>query len=937
MLRADALCMMFIFTVAMLIFSCSGQEINPESISDGPAIDSSAFIRDHYYESERTLVVTPTVDDTLGKSTATISQQATFYHQKTNMRILNAPKLYVYAVLLKQRIDVAKAENLPVTVVKSYVRSRTPSRHGLIVSEDVVKVFELSDGNVLEVYYGWQYTAVILENDTLALPHGEFSSVDFYSAQYEHYGVKTDVEDPYLMRLIIHANLVTKGVSGQQTNQLLRLKPWYEKVISSDPIKVENVSYEGVYSGCPNPVYVLNETVKTNKGLSSSSHRANVVLTVSAPNEREQPSYDSLFEAKSTGKLTLAKVSEIKNEDGFTMRTMSGAYVSSVSGKEIGTVVENTAYVTLQYPIKFESSYGSYDIAPINLSFDELEFKVTKISETDEVKNFSAVNRIQGKLGSCTLDVVDEKVLLRLQKSKPNFVVAVDSVYTLTGDGDVYNVNKEIIWSDGTKTHYNYSYTGEHEAKAYDFGEVVTNSLAWSVGSLNHGSKSQKTEEKKFSDVTKFVAVYTTTDWQSVATCGTQHGTFSFKETVPVVTFVDGKVQKTFAQRSYAMVGLGATLATNYNIVVRDAVSYKAYDYSYKVNATFNGGTSEQLTSYGKLLLTADEVGQAKYEPILTWNGYTATVKVVKTIPHTYAQDEVETFTESAILSLSDLTDKRIDAENTNFKVSETLTESSQTIKNNPWEKVLRERPFNYLVSNGAVVRSDLSTTVKDAVITFNDGVFKHTFDLKLDVTHKENFEGSYRDGDYDVTPLRLTVVATSNGKALQTMGVTNIYVKRAPEEPDGPNLGKPRAFYATATFDPSAQITRRAFVFLWEQGVTYAVCPYETMLPATADFKYKTDTYSGYNSVGYDLQNADHWQPARGSDDADAIRWYYSNGSLMSIIDKNLTCKFIGWKNVVNRQYALVIPGYTYTMDGYNIIVQAPNGATVTFNSHYE
>lgn len=162
------------------------------------------------------------------------------------------------------------------------------------------------------------------------------------------------------------------------------------------------------------------------------------------------------------------------------------------------------------------------------------------------------------------------------------------------------------------------------------------------------------------------------------------------------------------------------------------------------------------------------------------------------------------------------------------------------------------------------------------------------------------------------------------------------LLMKSLAKMPLSPHLGKPKSFTVSASFDP-AKATRRVFLFMWEKGVTYAVCDYETMLPQNSNLMYKIDTYSGYNSVGYDKNNsANHWQPARGVDSSDAIRWYFANGSLMSAIDKSLSCKVIGWKNIVNGDYALNIPGYTYVIDGYDITIKAPNGAKATFNSHY-
>ena len=99
----------------------------------------------------------------------------------------------------------------------------------------------------------------------------------------------------------------------------------------------------------------------------------------------------------------------------------------------------------------------------------------------------------------------------------------------------------------------------------------------------------------------------------------------------------------------------------------------------------------------------------------------------------------------------------------------------------------------------------------------------------------------------------------------------------------------------------------------------------------------YKVDSYTEYNSVGYNKNNSSSpWEPARGADNDDFIVWYSSDNTMISAIDKAVTCKSIGWKNIINSKYALIIQGYTYTINGYNITVIAPNGEEVTFNSHY-
>ena len=113
------------------------------------------------------------------------------------------------------------------------------------------------------------------------------------------------------------------------------------------------------------------------------------------------------------------------------------------------------------------------------------------------------------------------------------------------------------------------------------------------------------------------------------------------------MTFKDGDTTKSFPARKYQITGLGANVASNYNIVVRNQVSYKAYDYDYNATAAFNGGDAETLVSEGLLLIKADETGNPTYKAEQSWNGNTATLKVIKTTPHSFAEDEVETFTKT--------------------------------------------------------------------------------------------------------------------------------------------------------------------------------------------------------------------------------------------------------------------------------------------------
>ncbi len=911
---------------------CSDELSNPLT----PVTDTVTVFKDYYWTSERTGLASVAVKDTLVKSDASFDQTSTLYNQKENLSMTFHPTAYLNVRLAKQRIDVLNKGDLPVRLKNSYIESRKPYKNQTVLGEDVVKVFEFTDGQKATVSFGYRYLAVIVGNDTLAVPHVEVDEVIFSRQNTEAFGQKTETEDPYKSELVFQAAYTIRGTSRGEVSSKVDLKPWYHKVITAEATKVEKVSYNGKFINCPYEAYELVETVKTNKGEFSNTYRVNLSLEVTAPQQREQPSLDSLFNAVSSGKFAEKLFAEVKNEDGFTVRTMTGTYVSVNTGKKAKTSVESTVSFTYQYPVKFESEYGSYAIEPQKLSFEESGFEVEKLSEGKDGKLFCSVNTIEGVIGTCHLDLIEEVVNLRIQNGKEPNVTKVDSVYTLKGSGDDYIVDKTIVWSDGSKTTTTYDYKGRHSATATPFGNKVTSSLEWNENPLQRVSQSTENDEKKFSDVTKFKAVYTASTWRSDATNGKESGAFAFTETTPVVTFIDGKTTKTFPERKYTLTGTGADVASDFTMMVVNGVNYKAYAYDYTVKARWNGEAQPDLVSNGYLLMPADETGEPTYVPSQSWNGNTTTVKVTKTTPHTEAPDEVQTFTKSFTIGLNGLTNGKVYATNTDFSATETHTENSSTATDNPWTVVSYQRSYAYTLSNGAATRDDLRAEAKDAEIIFDDGAYRHTFNVRMNVTKNEKLGTARNEGNYVITPHILTVTGTTvDGKSVSTSATTDIYVEQ--QEPPQPNFGKPKGFSVTATFDPGSKVTRRAFVFNWENGVTYAVCDYETMLPKSSDFMYKQDSFTQYNSVGYDKNNAaQHWQPARGSDDSDAIRWYFANGSLMSAIDKALSCKVIGWKNIVDGDYALVIRGYTYEINGYNITVKAPNGQTVTFNSHY-
>ncbi len=1089
----------FMMLLTLVFFSCAEEDYVPGEV--GPSNFEVKFLN-----------VSADVNDTLQKSVSNFSQISYWSSTELDIAYQFDPKAYLTIELSKASINVEDESHLPIKLIDSYVELRDPyTLNDTIIGKDIVEIFKFDDGQIATVKYGYNYQGIRFNDKVVETPHVVIDSITYINHSYEDYGLTTELESTHKIVPEFMVYYTNKAISEGPISNTAILKPWYKKVITEDPLIVNEVTYEGNFIGCPIESYKVTEFVKTNKGDITNTYNVSLNHKFTGPKERTQPGTNDEFASKSQGNLVEEVFLETKNSDGFTLKTMTGKYTSSNTGKESKTIVESVVDFTYTTPTKLETQYGTHQIEPLKVSFEELGFSVSDKDSTENTVKWTTTNLVQPKLNSCELDVIDEKVVLTRGAIKNPDVVAVDSTYTLSGDDDDYIVDKTIIWSDGTKTSSKYTLKATHSIDAIDFGEVITTSLNWSDSELKLNSTTNKTEEKKFSDKTKFVVVYTTNIHQATATNGTESGQFAFKETSPKVQFVDGSITKEFEVRKFVLTGLGAKLISTPTEIVKNSIAYNAYPYDYTVSYIWNKDEAQEIKSLGKLLKAANVTGDPTYDAKQTWNGNKTTITVTKTTPNSHADDVVETYEVDYTISLGSLENGKVYAENTSFSTTENLSSETSdettngyfTIKsrtrdynfkisngktdrtvqstlkdaeitfddgvfqktfdvslnlskseslgtttksgnyfvtphtlnlraatidgktlttqgitdiyvqipdakydvdqswtgNTTTLKVIktstgidgsdivdnykfnftvslqdltngkvyaentsfsttssttdeqtkeskdgyfslkeRNRKLNYKVSNGKVDRN-LPTTVKDGTVTFDDGTFSHTFDVSLTLSQTENLGSTTIDGDYEVTPHTLNLEAsTIDGHKLSTQGITDIYVEKPGEEPEPPHLGRPKGFTVTATYDPATKVTRRAFCFNWEDGVTYAVCDYETMLPKQKDFMFKVDSYQNYNSVGYNKNNpSSPWEPARGSDDSDAIRWYSSNGKLISAIDKDISCKAIGWKNSENGSYALVIKGYTYSINGYNITVTAPNGEKVTFNSHHD
>lgn len=1092
----------FMMLFTMMFFSCAEETLVI------PDVTPSMF-------EIKNMSSSTTANDSLAKSTSNIYQNSYWNSSELGITLEFQPKAYLTIELSETSINVDDETKLPIKLVDDYISSSKPygkDVNDTIIGNNIVKIFQFDDGQVATITYDYNYHGFRFEGQVIETPHLVIDSVVYLKHSHELYTATNELEKTYKVtpEFMVYTTNAATNQKPIVHNQAV-FKPWYKKVITKEPLKVESVKYEGGFIGCPIEAYEVTEYVTTNQGDLTNTYKVLLNHKFTGPQERTQPGTDDEFASKSQGNLVEEVFLETKNSDGFTIKTMSGKYTSSNTGKNSKTIVESVIDFTYTTPTKLETQYGTHQIEPIKVSFEELGFSVSDKDSTENIVKWTTTNLVSPKLNQCELDVIDEKVVLTRSTIKAPDVVKVDSTYVLTGEDDDYVVDKTIIWSDGSQTTSQYSYKAKHSISAIDFGEKITSSLDWSENSLNVANSTTKNEEKKFSDITKFVVVYTTNIHQATATNGTESGQFAFTETSPKVQFIDGSITKDFEERKFVLTGLGAEVGTTPTEIIKDRVTYNSYPYNYIVSYTWNSQSPQELTSKGSLLKPANVTGEPVYDAKQTWNGNKTTITITKTTPNSHADDVVETYKVDYTISLQDLVDGKVYANNTSFTTSQTLTNETSdeatngyfTIKsstkdydfkisNNEVDRTVtttlndaeiifndgiyqksfnvrltlskseslgtttqdgeyfvtphtlslqaqtvdgktlntscvtdiyvkipdakydidqtwngntttlkvtktsttadgsdvvddysfnftvslqdlvdgkvyaentsfsttknitdeqtkestdgffslkeRNRKLNYQVSNGVTERS-MSSDVRDGEVTFNDGTFSHTFDVYLTVSENESFGTTTEDGNYNVTPHTLQLKAnTIDGHELSTQGRTDIYVEKPGREPEPPHLGKPTGFTVTATYDPQSKVTRRAFCFNWEDGVTYAVCDYETMLPEQKDFMFKVDDYKGYNSVAYNKNNSSSpWEPARGSDDSDAIRWYSSSSKLVSAIDKDISCKAIGWKNNEDGNYALIIKGYTYTINGYNITVTAPNGEKVTFNSHHD
>jgi len=778
---------MVMFIASLLIVACAKENINPKPASVGSLPqDTTTNIINHWQNSSRSLFVNATAKDSLCHSDGIFSMYSTMSYKTdegtlADMKMKPTANVTIDLTPAKQEVKSEAEIRTSVTSTKTITENLT--NDGLKFNYHKHIQQKYADGAVADIHLRWSARGYVDANGDTLMTTIKFGAVKLDSISYVRNGEKTELYDPFKVTHHFSVPYYEVGVTGQQHQFVLPMAPYREKAITDEPEELISSRLEGKYEGCPNPHFVGVEYVKTNKREFTNPVNIPVVVNITAPEKREQPSLDSLFNDASKGSFKESFFSENTNEDGATIRTKIGTYVSKNTGKESKTNIESTVNFTYSYPVKYTSRWASYEIDSLKLSFAEGGFEMKSVSQDEDAHVWMTTNTVIPTIGTCELDAIDELVKITVAKEKK--AIPVDSTYVWGGSGDNYIMNKTVIMSDGSKVPSTYTYDGWHAVSAVNFGEKVTSNLNWNASGLKANGTSTTDDKKEFTPTTRFTVVYTTTNKVASATNGVENGSFGFNQTSPVVTFIDGATKLTCPERKLEVNGMGATPAKDYTIVVREGVSYKGYTYNYTSSVKFDGKDEADVTSQGLLLMVADEVGDAQYNYEYSWSGNTITVKTTKTIPHSFAEDEVEVYTTNYTVSMTDLSDGRVDAKNTSFTVVATPSEKSlEPVVDGFYTISPRERAYTYVVSNGSVSR-EMNNTVTDAVIAFNDGKGSHTWNAQLNVTKNDSFGTAYTEGDYTVTPLTTTVtaVATGNGApTLTTKGVTSIYVENKKE-----------------------------------------------------------------------------------------------------------------------------------------------------------
>ena len=361
-------------------------------------------------------------------------------------------------------------------------------------------------------------------------------------------------------------------------------------------------------------------------------------------------------------------------------------------------------------------------------------------------------------------------------------------------------------------------------------------------------------------------------------------------------------------------------------------------------------GTEKLTAAYVKKSTdAADELLRTEYGKGWEWNSASSfTLYVEKTETWSLSGTKRQKFQSPALsFAFEGKEDRTLEVANFDFKASaEMQTSRKNDISGNGWTLKKGTVTQTISFSNGSDAFSDVfSYPAYEAGYALDGQTFGFDLTAVFNETHSliPNGENSAKN----TTEATVSLLGKSFGASVVTLLVKKGGSPDPNPDPDPepdpnpdpvPGHGKIFDFAVTAVLDVDGlshkgNITKKAVVIRFEEGDSFGVCAYEEAFPQ--EMTYVQSGYTGFNSAAQQRAGA-AFRLARAVDAADGgIEWYAEDNSLIAGVDV-LTCKILGWKNIVNRRYSSTVYGYkgSYSQDRYTLTLTAPDGTVRTYKS---
>ena len=361
-------------------------------------------------------------------------------------------------------------------------------------------------------------------------------------------------------------------------------------------------------------------------------------------------------------------------------------------------------------------------------------------------------------------------------------------------------------------------------------------------------------------------------------------------------------------------------------------------------------GTEKLTAAYVKKSTdAADELLRTEYGKGWEWNSASSfTLYVEKTETWSLSGTKRQKFQSPALsFAFEGKEDRTLEVANFDFKASaEMQTSRKDDISGNGWALKKGTVTQTISFSNGSDAFSDVfSYPAYEAGYALDGQTFGFDLTAVFNETHSliPNGENSAKN----TTEATVSLLGKSFGASVVTLLVKKGGSPDPNPDPDPepdpnpdpvPGHGKIFDFAVTAVLDVDGlshkgNITKKAVVIRFEEGYSFGVCAYEEAFPQ--EMTYVQSGYTGFNSAAQQRAGA-AFRLARAVDAADGgIEWYAEDNSLIAGVDV-LTCKILGWKNIVNKRYSSTVNGYkgSYSQDRYTLTLTAPDGTVRTYKS---